>query len=160
MCAVPVGAKISRLLIFLGCRIPVYSTLNIGFFRDVLADYGDTNLVEFLEFGWPVSHDRSQPTVVIPRNHKGAREFPDAISAYLKKEKHYGAILGPFDESPFLSAPLALSPLNSVPKSDGSRRIILDLSFPEGAGAVNDGIYKKQFLGQPISLHYPQLWMI
>jgi hypothetical protein len=92
---------------------------------------------------------------VIPRNHKGAREFPDAISAYLKKEKHYGAILGPFDESPFLSAPLALSPLNSVPKSDGSRRIILDLSFPEGAGAVNDGIYKKQFLGQPISLHYP-----
>ena len=48
--------------------------------------------------------------------------------------------------------PLAISPLNSVPKTDASeRRIILDLSFPPGRG-VNDGIAREQFLGEPYKL--------
>jgi hypothetical protein len=36
---------------------------------------------------------------------------------------------------------MAISALNSVPKKDSlERRVIVDLSFPEGL-AVNDGIY-------------------
>ena len=52
-------------------------------------------------------------------------------------------------------APIALSPLNSVPKPDSDeRRFILDLSWPAGS-SVNDGISKDLFLGEPVSLTYP-----
>ncbi|CAG2195533.1 unnamed protein product [Mytilus edulis] len=50
---------------------------------------------------------------------------------------------------------LALSPLNSVPKKDSTeRRVIVDLSFPEGE-AVNSGIFKDRYLGDEISVSYP-----
>ena len=46
-----------------------------------------------------------------------------------------------------------MSPLNTVPKSDVERRIIADLSWPEGS-SLNDAISKTQYLGQEIELHY------
>ena len=50
---------------------------------------------------------------------------------------------------------MAISPLNSVPKKDSlERRVIVDLSFPEGL-AVNDGISKDLYLGEKVSVHYP-----
>ncbi|XP_063418371.1 uncharacterized protein LOC134701158 [Mytilus trossulus] len=88
------------------------------------------------------------------RNHSGAIDFPDDIAKYLKKESSYKAIVGPFKANPF-SCPSALSPLNSVPKKDSiERRVIVDLSFPEGE-AVNFGISKDRYLGDEISVSYP-----
>jgi len=69
---------------------------------------------------FPVSNDRT---------HKGALEFPDVVTRYFDSEIACGAVAGPFDTVPFSSGKMALSPLNSVPKSDRTeRRIILDLS--------------------------------
>ena len=60
--------------------------------------------------------------------------------------------MGPFDRNPLGESPIAVSPLNSVPKSETSeRRIILDLSFPPGRG-VNDGIERNMFFGEPYKL--------
>ena len=62
--------------------------------------------------------------------------------------------LGPFESNPF-SCPVALSPLNSVPKHDSvERRIIVDLSWPAGT-SVNDGISSSSYLGEDVSLTYP-----
>ena len=36
---------------FIGCRIPVYSKLNISFLRELLRGYSDVNVIDFLEFG-------------------------------------------------------------------------------------------------------------
>ena len=87
-----------------------------------------------------------------PGNHKGARELPEAIDDYVRRECELGATLGPFAENPLEDSALAISPLNSVSKTDASeRRVILDLSFPPGRG-VNDGIAMEQFLGEPYKL--------
>lgn len=73
------------------------------------------------------------------RHHKGAIDFLDAVDSYLLSETVRNAVTGPFSHNPF-SCPVAVSPLNSVPKSDTTeRRIILDLSWPVGS-SVNDGI--------------------
>ena len=88
------------------------------------------------------------------RNHKGALDFPCAVDSYLSTELVLGSICGPFARNPFV-APIALSPLNSVPKPDrDERRFILDLSWPAGS-SVNDGISKGLFWGDPVSLTYP-----
>ena len=90
------------------------------------------------------------------RNHGGAKHFPVQIQEYLSKEKSYGAILGPFKENPFCCN-IMLSPLNSVPKKDtNERRFILDLSFPNGH-SINDSVSKDFYLGQKISLSYPNV---
>ena len=64
------------------------------------------------------------------------------------------SVIGPFSGNPF-SVPMVISPLNSAPKPDTSkRRIILDLSWLTGS-LVNDGIPEGCYLSQPYSLIYP-----
>ena len=140
---------------FLGCRIPALSNFNIQYIRQNATDYPDQEVIEFLEYGFPISYQGTNPNRTFCSNHKGAREFPSEIDSYLAKESKKGAILGPFDTNPFRGSNLTLSPLNSVPKSDTSkRRIILDLSYPPGEG-INDGISREEFLGTPYKLTLP-----
>lgn len=52
---------------------------------------------------------------------------------------------------------MAIFPLHSVPKKDSlERRVIVDLSFPEGL-AVNDGISKDLYLGEKVLVYYPTI---
>ena len=100
---------------------------------------------DYVRHGFPVSQ---------LRNHQGASSFPVAIDSYLSLEKSRNAVIGPFEQNPF-SCPVALSPLNSVPKQDSmERRIIVDLSWPAGT-SVNDGISASSYLGEDILLTYP-----
>ena len=74
----------------------------------------------------------------------------------MEKEKLYGAILGPFDQVPFSEA-FCISPLNTVSKKKSlERRVILDLSFPEGS-SINEGISKDFYLGSKIDLTFPRV---
>ena len=117
-----------------------------------LGGFPDQEAIDFLEFGFPISFEGVVQQTSPPGNHRGVRDFPEAIDRYVARECELGATLGPFDHNPLGDVPLALSPLNSVPKSETTeRRIILDLSFPPGRG-VNDGIEKNSFLGQPFKL--------
>lgn len=138
---------------YLGCRIPISTNLKVPNWRTLLADYPDTQLVEFLEFGWPVGHDRVSWPVSDFTNHKGAKEHPTHMDKYLLKEVNVGATLGPFKYNP-LDSPLCISPLNSVPKSDTERRPISDLSYPEGQ-SVNAGIPRDTYLGIVAALSFP-----
>jgi hypothetical protein len=139
------------------CRFVVPSKLNIEFFRAMLWDYSDRLVCDLLEFGFPLGFDGvdlelSQKS---PKNHSGARNFPVAMGKYLEKEASYAAVIGPFNVSPFCT-PITLSPLNTVPKGVDERRVILDLSFPHGR-AVNDGIQKDWYLGERVTLTFPNV---
>ena len=139
-----------------GCRIPIpFKTFNIPLWRELLRDYDDQIICDFLEFGFPLDFDKN---VVLRtnerRNHKGARDHAEFVSEYVRKEVVKTRIAGPFLSNP-LSVPIMVSPLNSVPKScSDERRIITDLSWPIGEGSVNSGISKEFYLNQKIELHY------
>ena len=143
---------------FRGAKIVVPTRLNIPFWRSQLQNYHDSEVVNFLEYGWPinvaVSEDRFQ-FASYPRNHTGAKEFPAAVETYLAKEIEHGAVLGPFKSNPF-THDIVMSPLNTVPKSAGSRRVILDLSWPKG-NSVNSFIDKDSYLGEECVLSLPKL---
>jgi len=115
---------------YVPCRLPVPSPLNVSCWGEYLRNYNDAQICDFLEYGWPVGYDCSSygfPCSQL-RKHQGALLFPDAIDSYLLAERRRQAVIGPYSFNPF-SCPVALSPLNSVPKQDSSeRRIIVDLS--------------------------------
>jgi hypothetical protein len=141
---------------YLHCRIPLKSSFNLDLWRSSLVDYHDKVIVEFLQYGFPVGYEASALPISEIRNHKGATGFHQAVSSYISREIKEGVMAGPFARNP-LQLPLAISPLNSVPKKFSSeRRVISDLSFPPGV-SVNDGIPKGMYLDQEINLAFPSV---
>ena len=69
-----------------------------------MVNYHDREMVEFLEFGWPISHKGNlidYSGLVI--NHKGATNYMQEIDSYLKKQLDRGTLLGPFEKNPFVT---------------------------------------------------------
>ena len=85
---------------YLGCRIPVQSQLNIANWHLNLTEYWDKQLVEFLEFGFPLDFDRKTTLKSIEINHKSADQFKDQIGKYIQEELHFNAIYGSFETKP------------------------------------------------------------
>ena len=125
----------------------------ISKWRELLQDYEDTVVCDFLEFGWPVGFMPTTLLVFDLRTHRGAILFSEQVTTYLTKEISLGRVSGPFDTVPFIDG-FVVSPLNTVPKRySAERRVIVDLSWPCGT-SVNDGIPSDSFLGEPVSLTY------
>lgn len=143
---------------FQGCRIELATHFCLDRWEELLREYPDKQVIDLLRYGFPISFEGELDWLgggeVV--NHRGAVEFSEKVDEYLCKEISLGAVMGPFDSSPF-DKPCKLSPLNTVEKKDSDeRRVILDLSFPEGH-SVNDGIDKKRYLGEPIELKFPSV---
>ena len=147
---------------FEGCRIAINDKWDIAFLRHMLVDYHDLQVCDLLQFGFPLGC--REPFISLQkctssrvRNHKGAREHPEAIENYLSSEIDRCSVLGPFQRNPFVTSDIIVSQLNTVPKKDSDkRRVSLDLSYPQGC-SLNDSIDKDHFLDETIGLVYPKL---
>ena len=118
--------------------------------------YHDPRVILFLKYGFPLGHNGRTGCNEIPKNHKGARDFPKHISTLLNTEVATKATIGPFKNSPFGKS-ACFSPLNSVPKKDSVKRhLIVDLSIPRG-NSINDGIDKDNYVGLEEKLTLPSI---
>ena len=133
------------------------SNWSLNIFRQLLADYHDLEVLEWLEFRFSISRsDEMDDLWPNQNNHMGANIFPATIDSYVETEVQLGAALGPFTIPPFISR-IGISPLSTRPKKDSKkRRVIMDLSFPPGK-SVNDGISKTHYCGTEITLKYPTI---
>ena len=119
-----------------------------------LQSYWDNQLVDLIQFGFPLDFNRNIDLQSTDVNHTSALTYPDHVSKYILEEIQYGAIWGPFKDLPFhcrVSPFLTREKPNSI-----NRRVILDLSFPPGH-SVNDGVDKDKYLGSYIELKYPSV---
>ena len=122
-----------------GARLPI-SKFPIHVWASKLRNYDDRQLLEFLQFGWPVGYEGENIPCLNLGNHPSSTNYESHIDNYLSKELSLGALKGPFPVSPFEW--LRLNPLMTRPKKDSdNRRVILDLSFPLGH-SVNSEINK------------------
>ena len=87
---------------FLGARIPVLSQLNVDEWKCEFNDYWDRQLLQLIQFGFPLGFNRNCKLTSEGKKHFSAVEFPSDIQVYLNEEKHHGAILCPFSSSPIL----------------------------------------------------------
>ena len=128
--------------------------MNIAVWRAALASYHDAVVVDFLEFGWPITYVSPQPPTPVRQNHPSALLHPSDVNSFIAREISLSATAGPFQANP-LSCSLMLSPLLTVPKKEStSRRIVMDLSFPPEQ-SVNSGIPTDTYLGEPYKLRLP-----
>ena len=136
-------------------RIPIKSDLNLDAWEYHLQDYPDKRVLQYLKFGFPLSlknSDQLSNTEVI--NHYSALQYPDHVQQYIDKEMNLGAMLGPLDQPP--SDHFHCSPLLTRPKDKIDRRIILNLSYPQGK-SVNDFVDKESFDGSKFALKLPTI---
>ena len=123
------------------------SQLNCDTWDKALADYANTDICNYLRYGWPVTYTTPKPLHSTPINHASALRHPKEIDAFLQKELKMHAILGPFSQTPFTPW-TKVSPLMTRDKPSGhGKQVITDLSFPPGE-SVNNGISKNFFQGK------------
>ena len=138
---------------FLRVRLPVTSQLNVDRWKILLKDYWDQQLLQLLQFGFPLDFNRCCPLKHEVGNHSSANEFPADIDAYIEEECKFGALLDLFDVNPIENAHNSPFMTRNKPNSD-RRRVITDLSWPLGS-SVNSGIDKNTFLDDPFMLMFP-----
>ena len=109
---------------YLGCRIPVKSQLKISAWRKYLHTYWDQQIVDLLEFGFPVDFDWNVKLQSTENNHKSAIQFQDQVNNYIQEELSFEAICGPFENKPI---DCHISPVMTRGKQDSESRTI-DLS--------------------------------
>jgi len=143
---------------FLKAKIPLPHGLNMQAWKEAFdcSNYRDTSLLDFLEFGFPVSFDRQFRLQCERQNHQSANVNPSQVDKYLTTETTFGAMLGPLP-TPLFEPWTQINPLMARPKKDTEdMRIIVDLSWPEG-GSVNDGIDSDEYLGTRYKLAMPSV---
>lgn len=137
-----------------GARIEVKSDLVIMNWANLLKDYHDNAIC--LAYGWPLGFYAKNMPVSVAKNHPSALAYPVHIDQYLATEMQFKAIEGPMDTPPFHPW-MRISPLMTRPKKESEkRRVIVDLSFPEGQ-AVNTGIDTTYYMGNDISYTLPTI---
>ena len=139
---------------FLGAQVPVQHALNIQAWKKYQHLLEDQTLVPMLEFGFPVGYMGNQLPDTKAANHSSASNFPQHVDKFIRTELEHKAIMGPFEHSPF-SPWYRTNPLMTRPKRDSQdRRVILDLSYPEGA-SVNAQIPCQSLLNATFKLRLP-----
>ena len=138
---------------FMEARLPVTSQLNVDKWKSLLTDYWDQQLLQLLQFGFPLDFNRCCPLQHEVGNHSSANGFPADVDAYIAEECKFAALLGPFEVNPIENSHSSPFMTRNKPNSD-RRRVIIDLSWPLGA-LVNAGIDKNTYLDAPFSLTFP-----
>ena len=146
--------KMSSLPNYLSVRRQVPSDLNCDRWDDLLTDYHDSEICNFLRFGWPVTYTSPDLPTASHVNHASATRHGGAVDAFIRKELDKDALLGPFLQ-PHFRPWTQTSPLMTRDKPDSTGKgVIIDLSFPEGA-SVNDGIIKNFYQGKNSAYQLP-----
>ena len=139
-----------------GERIPLVTQWDFTYLSKKLVNFPNPELIDLLKYGFPIECNESCSNMSKPDNQAGAKCFPDELDAYIAKHLHDGTLIGPFSENR-TGTRACISPLNTIAKKDRSeRRVLMDLSFPEG-NAVNSGIDKDHYRGEQVTLTLPNV---
>ena len=116
----------------------------------------DREVMQGIQHGFPIQY--AGPPIYESQggqNHASATNYPAHIQSYIEEEIAHGAMEGPFPSPPFTPW-CVVSPLMTREKADShKRRIIVDLSFPEGG--VNAHIIPHVFNGREALHNLPTI---
>ena len=138
-------------------RLDHMTSLNIERWEKACTGHpADQTVIAGIKHGFPIQYSgppQLGPSVVY--NHQSALSHASHIDQYMEKEMRHGALEGPFREPPF-SPWFVASPMMTREKSEpGERRVIVDLSFPDGG--VNKFIPSHIYNGAPAVHNLPTI---
>jgi hypothetical protein len=142
---------------YLNARIPLKSGLNMCVWKHYLGNSPKhAQLLNYLEFGFPINYVASQPPQTDHVNHSSATKYADHVTAHLKNEIKHQAMLGPFDNTPFSSWFHTSPMMTREKKGTDKRRIISDMSWPLG-NSVNSSTPQDTYQGNLTKTKLPTL---
>ena len=103
---------------YMESRLPVPSQLNVDIWKSLLTEYWDQQLLQLLEFGFPLDFNRNCPLRCDNENHSPAIEYPNDVEAYIKEETEHQAMLGPFSKNSISGGHCSPFMTRSKPNSD------------------------------------------
>ena len=137
---------------YLGARIPLSHTgLNIQKWHELLVDYPNREIVQFLEFGFPLG---LQPNPVLEsslKNHSSSYQYYDFVDEFFRVGLERREVAGPCKVPPFPY--VHVSPLMTAPKKPVSRRAVFDATF--GTYSLNNNTPKDTFMDELCSYDFP-----
>ena len=128
-------------------HIELPSNLHLDKWAEYLGDAPeDTELLDFLCFGFPLGYMGPTSHVDGNVNHPSATKYPKHVDQFMKKELSEGCMLGPYD-NPVFTPWLHCSPLMTRPKREStSRRVITDMTHPNDC-SINSYVIKNSVFG-------------
>ena len=139
---------------YMGARIRLeHVGLKIDRWRCHLRGYEHTDILQHLEFGFPLGLVESPELQSCTRNHGSSYAFFTHVDKFVSEEIMLGGLAGPFKKAPWWDS--VLSPLMTAPKKPSSRRTVFDTSF--GDFSLNNSTPGENCLGQPCVYTYPKI---
>ena len=100
-----------------GCKFTVDTTWNLEKMENLLEDYNDMEVIDYLWYEFPVNAVGTVKSDEVPSNQRGAHENIIAFRKYLKEEIKHRSIIRPFSWNPF-GKDVRFSLLDTQPKQD------------------------------------------
>lgn len=128
--------------------VPAWFSISTGHEADIF-------VLDGIQFGFSMEYlQRDIPHSQTTQNHPSAINYPKHVQDYIATELKHQALIGPFHIPPFNR--FHISPLMTRPKTNSdNRRIIVDLSYPDGG--VNKWVMKGFSQGEFIHHHLPTI---
>ena len=140
---------------FVKPQIQIKSQLNPDIWDFYLKNYWDRQFGFLIRYGFPLDHKENFPLQHELKIHSTANQPQSDVVAYVEDRKQLGAIFGPFKTCPLKN--MHFSPFLTREKPGAPhRRMIVDLSFPEGL-SVNAGVESDIYVDIPFLLTLPTL---
>ena len=112
----------------IGARIALpHVKLKLSRWRYHLVGYEDAELLQFLEYGFPVGLSSLPDLECSSRNHGSAYMWYDFVDKFISTEVVEGGLSGPVERAPWWNT--VISPVMTAHKKIKSRRTVFDATF-------------------------------
>ena len=139
---------------FLGARIKLkHVSLKSDRWRYHLHGYEHVDIVQHIEYGFPLGLDELPELQSCTRNHGSSYAHYKHVDKFISEEIKLGGLAGPFDKVPWWDT--IISPIMTAPKKPSSRRTVYDASY--GERSLNNATPSDIYLGQPCVYTYPKI---
>ena len=139
-----------------GARIPLQHTrLNIARWRYHLTGYEESEIVQFLEFGFPIGLTDNSARDLVPtlRNHGSSYQYYTYLDKFLSTGLERCELVGPCKVPPFTK--VHVSPLMTAVKKPDGRRSVFDASF--GEMSLNNCTPQDTYMDLPFTYDFPKI---
>lgn len=138
----------------IGARIKLpHVKLNIERWRFHLIGYENAELVQLLEYGFPLGLSELPDLESCSRNHGSAYMWYKHVDKFVSTELGEGGMTGPFSRAPWWHT--VVSPLMTAHKKVKSRRTVFDATF--GDKSLHNSTPSDQYMGLPCKYTFPKI---
>ena len=139
---------------FLGARIILkHVGMKAGRWRHHLLGYEHADLVQFIDYGFPLGLSETPELQSCSRNHGSSYGYFHHVDKFIAEELIKGGLVGPFEKVPWWDT--IISPLMTAPKKPDSRRTVFDATY--GEKSLNNATPGDMYMGQPCIYTYPKI---